>query len=76
MTTQTSEKLVQPFIDKAQEDDDPYLVVHFSRQQDELFGVHAGLDKMDAQIIIKQLVKSFDFDDFDFEVLKAELATT
>ena len=45
------------------------LIVHFSREEDYYTGLHDGLDKMDAVIIIKQLMKDFKFNEFDIKVL-------
>lgn len=70
MTIEKGKQLVQSFIEQTDKDTDPYLIVHFSREDDRFNGLHERLDKMDAQIIIKQLIEFFDFDELDFEILK------
>lgn len=75
MKLKKGKELLQPFIDEADKDNDPYLLVHFSRQEDKFTGLHERLDKMDAQIIMKELVKFFEFDELDIEVLKDAILT-
>lgn len=59
MTDKECEKLITPFTSKADKDNDPYLVVHFSREQDYFKGYHERMDSLDAMIVIKNLVNYF-----------------
>lgn len=59
MTTKEALKESKPFIDKCDRDGDPYLIVHFSQEDDYFKGIHERMDFMDATIIIKKLIKHF-----------------
>lgn len=56
MKISTGQELLQAFINEAEKDNDPYYLAHFSREEDKYSGYHEGLDKMDALILIKQLM--------------------
>lgn len=60
MKISDGEQRAYDFMQKAKEDGDPYLVCHFSAEEDKYNGFHGGMDKLDAMIVIKQLVKDFD----------------
>jgi hypothetical protein len=53
-------KKLEGFIKQAEKDGDPYLIVHFSREEDRFKGIQDGLDFGDALIIVNQLIKEFD----------------
>lgn len=59
MTINQSNELLTPFIEKAKIDGDPFLVCHFSREQDRYAANHKYMDAFDAMIVIKELVKHF-----------------
>lgn len=59
MTITHGEMALQPFIEQADKDTDPYLCVHFSRQEDKFMGYHGRMDEGDALIVIKELIKFF-----------------
>jgi len=59
MKIKRSKQLVKPFIDQCKKDNDCYLIVHFSKEEDKF----AGYDKMDfadALLIIYELIKQYD----------------
>lgn len=60
MTNKNGLQLLQPFIEQAEKDKDPYLLAHFSGIDDHYQVYHEGLDKMDAMLVIKGLAKHFD----------------
>lgn len=62
MTTNNAYELAKPFIDKAEQDADPYMVIHFSREEDFYKGWHEGMDIGDALLVIKHLVNHFKID--------------
>jgi hypothetical protein len=62
MTTTECKNLITPFCDRAEKQNDPYLIVHFSRQEDHYKGYHEGMDAVDAMIVIKHLVRHFKID--------------
>lgn len=59
MTTKEALKEGEPFISKCDKDGDPYLLVHFSQEDDYFKGVHERMGFADAIIVIKELVKYF-----------------
>lgn len=59
MTTKEQREIIRPFISRCDKDGDPYLLVHFSRENDYFEGTHNGLDFLDAIMVIKELVKIF-----------------
>ena len=60
MTIQQGEQLLAPFIEAAKKDKDPFILVHFSRQDDYYQGRDCGMDMGDALLVIRQLIKAFD----------------
>lgn len=67
MTPQEFEKTITPVIKKIEKDGDPYLFVHFSQSRDYFTGLHEGLDKFDAVIIMKQLFEFFEMTEDDLQ---------
>ena len=59
MKIKDGELLLNNFKFACEESGDPYLLVHFSREEDKYIGDHSGLEMMDAAIIVRQLVKEF-----------------
>ncbi len=59
MKIKEGELLLNNFKFACEESNDPYFVVHFSREEDKFSGDHEHLDEWDARIIIKQLMKDF-----------------
>jgi hypothetical protein len=59
MKIKEGEKLLQPFKDECKNSVDPYLVVHFSRDEDKYDGTHEFMDQFDAMIVIKDLLNEF-----------------
>jgi hypothetical protein len=60
---------VTPLTDTLEKDGDPYLLVHFSKEDNAYTGLHDGLDKYDALIIMRQLATHFNMDAFDIKTL-------
>lgn len=48
--------LLKPFTTQCEKDNDPYLVVHFSRKDDYYSGFRQ-LDKLDAIVVIREIVQ-------------------
>lgn len=57
MKTKDFKTLIKPIAERLDKEKDPYLMVHFSREDNYSHGVHEGMDKLDAMIVIKELVK-------------------
>ena len=58
MKAKESKKLIQPFINQCKKDNDCYMVVHFSREQDKFYGL-TKMDTGDALIIINELIQQY-----------------
>ena len=58
MKLKESKKLIQPFIDQCKKDNDCYLIVHFSQEEDKFSG-YSEMDAADALLIIKELIKNY-----------------
>lgn len=48
---------VRAFIKMADADSDPYLLVHFSREEDKYTGLDDRMDPMDALVVIRELIR-------------------
>lgn len=53
---------VQPIADHLASENDAYLLVHFSSEEDKFEAIHNNMDGLDAMIVIKNLVKHFNID--------------
>jgi hypothetical protein len=58
MTIRDGKKMIGDFVIRAERDGDPYLIVHFSRIEDEYRGYDNGMDQADALLVIQQLVRA------------------
>lgn len=65
MTIKQGEALLSNFITAATINSNPFLIAHFSRQDDQYRGYHEGLDRLDAAIIIRELVQHFKMTEID-----------
>ncbi len=59
MTNREAKKMVRPFIRKSKTDNDACMVVHFSRSEDQYFGLKEGMDIGDALLVIQDLIRIF-----------------
>lgn len=59
MKIEEAQKYVDQINHIAEADDDTFLVVYFSREEDKYQGWHHQMDGGDALLVIKQLVKRF-----------------
>ncbi|HDY89501.1 MAG TPA: hypothetical protein ENH82_15485 [bacterium] len=58
MTTKKAKQVMNLFIKQCKKDNDSFMVVHFSREEDKFYGTHE-MDVGDALIIINELIKQF-----------------
>lgn len=62
MKIKEGEKLIKSFVENCEKNSDPYLVVHFSKEDNHFQGTHDFMDSFDAIIVIKNLIKEFGID--------------
>lgn len=62
MKIKTGRKKLDDFIGQANRDKDPYLLVHFSRNEDKYMGYNDHMDLGDALIIIRELCSQFNIE--------------
>lgn len=59
MTNEHFFELAKPATDKSTQDGDPFLICHFSREQDKFKGVTQDMDAADAMIIVSHLIAEY-----------------
>jgi len=63
MTNDKAKKMFSKLRFAMEYDHDPYMFVHFSREQNHILGLDSlELDSLDALVIIRHLINKFDLD--------------
>lgn len=58
MKLKKSKQLINPFIEQCKKDNDSYLIVHFSVEEDKFYGL-TKIDSGDALLVIHNLIKQY-----------------